>query len=167
MKGEKKSKLHAVPKKSTPFSLLGSSCASSRQNEGSSCASSRQNEHCTRPAGPRLYKPPEQTQQTARCKRLGGFSPCHKSATTSPAAMLWSTALADAGIRSKCWRYQIQARENIPTLSRVGVEPAHHFFTCAELTAKLANYRGGMLLAGLQSWQPGLNLSAARWWAAL
>jgi len=38
---------------------------------------------------------------------------------------------------------------------------------CAELTAKLANYRGGMLLAGLQSWQPGLNLNAARWWAAL
>jgi len=38
---------------------------------------------------------------------------------------------------------------------------------CAELTAKLANYRGGMLLAGLQSWQPGLNFSAARWWAAL
>jgi len=110
---------------------------------------------------------PGTTQLRARCKRLGGFSPCHKSATTSPAAMLWSTALADAGIRSKCWRYQIQARENIPTLSRVGVEPAHHFFTCAELTAKLANYRGGMLLAGLQSWQPGLNLSAARWWAAL
>jgi len=24
-----------------------------------------------------------------------------------------------------------------------------------------------MLLAGLQSWPPGLNLTAARWWAAL
>jgi len=54
----KQTKLHA--KKSTPFSLMGSSCASLRQNKSSSCSRSRQNEHFTRPAGPHLYKPPEQ-----------------------------------------------------------------------------------------------------------
>jgi len=167
MKGGKKSKLHAIPKKSTLFSLVGSSCASSRQNEGSSCASSRQNEHCTRPAGPLLYKPPEQLSSGLVAFVSADFLPAINRPQHRRQRYCGRLDFADAGIRSKCWRYQIQARKNIPTLSRVGVEPAHDFFTCAELTAKFANYRGGMLLAGLQSWQPGLNLSAARWWAAL
>ena len=99
---------------------LSPSWASLRQNEGSSCSSSRQNEHCTRPCRSSSVQASGTSSAADSLQASADFLPATNRPQHRRQRCCGRLDLPMLASNPKCWRYQIQARENFPILSRAG-----------------------------------------------